>query len=214
MVKQKPAKPTKLFAFVVGSIFAFLIFGEFASKLFADNTTIKTVPAALKEAFTAPDSNGLRKFKDSGSNYTLNYPANWEYEVADKGVVVFNGKKGTSSFYSTIIIQSTSPSTLGGKEKTASEVMNDLKKRSATLSNVEYLHNGDYSITQADTKKMNGKYTVFTYTNRDESFKQYIIVLPRKDNAGFYIWEYMSPVMQFEADFPVAQQMLSSWVSG
>lgn len=213
MVKKSPAKSTKLFAFAVGSVFAIFIIGELATNLFADNSTIKKVPVALKEAFAPPGPNGLRKFKDSSSNYTLNYPANWEYEVADKGVVVFSGKKGTSSFYSTIIIQSTSPTTVGGKEKTASEVMNDLKKRSAGLSNVEYLHNGDYSITQAGTKKMNGKYTVFTYTNRDESFKQYIIVLPKKDNAGFYIWEYMSPVIQFEADFPVAQQMLSSWVS-
>ncbi len=211
-VKQNPAKLTKLFAYIVGSVFAFLIIGQFASNYITFNTPTNSVSASSQPTVASADAKGLRKFKDTSSNYTLSYPANWEYEVADKGVVVFNGKKGTSSFYSTIIIQSTS-AVVGGKEKTTSEVMNDVKRRSAVLANVEYLHNGDYAITQADAKKMQGKYTVFTYTNRDESFKQYIIVLPRKDNTGFYIWEFMSPVMQFEADFPVAQQMLKSWVS-
>ncbi len=154
----------------------------------------------------------LNLYDDKSAKYSIKYPANWEYEKSDKGTIIFSGKKGTPSFYSTVNIQTILSKKAGGKYSTIEELLASLKKQiSENASNDKVVAQGQIELPQ-NSKRLHGKYLIFTYTYRNQNFKQMQFVISRDDDQALYAWAYTSPIEQYNADLSTAKAMYESWI--
>jgi hypothetical protein len=154
-----------------------------------------------------------KKYDNSESRYSINYPASWEYEKAGQGTIIFSGRRGTPSYFSTVNIQTVLTKKTGGTFSTVQQFMKDLKKQAISQSpGIKFLESGPVSIADSDGKKMQGEYSTFTYKYKGELFKQWQVVVLRNDGQVFYAWAYTSPIEQYKTDLDISKQMLASWI--
>lgn len=152
-------------------------------------------------------------FENKNNKYSIRYPADWVYTEPDKATVVLGVKTSTSSYISTINIQTIWTKKSGGNYSTVKEFMDNMKKQAMQIS-------PDAKIIAEDTinlkKKTNhlatqGKYIIFTYTYKGQFMKQLQFVFLRDDGQVFYAWGYTSPVNKYAIDYPIAKAMFASW---
>jgi hypothetical protein len=169
---------------------------------------------AAAAAITSSNSNELTNTYDNkDSRYLMKYPASWEYEKAGDGTVIFSGKRGSSSYFSTVNIQTVLTKKTGGDFSTVKEFMADIKHQAMTQSpGVKFYESGPIVITEKNGTKDKGEYTIFSYQYKGKAFKQWQIVVLRSDGQVFYAWAYTSPLSQYPNDQVVAKNMLDSWV--
>ncbi len=152
-------------------------------------------------------------YESKENQYSINYPANWEYSKPDKATVVIGGKEGSPDYDSTVNIQTVLTMKAGGKYKNVIEFMDSLKNQALEQSDdTEILSEEPISIdATADSIGMNGRYMVFTYTYQGVKFKQMQFVFERGDQEAFYAWAYTSPVQRYDTDYPIAKAMFATW---
>jgi hypothetical protein len=155
----------------------------------------------------------LTKLYDSkDSHYAIKYPASWEYDASDKGTVIFSGRPGSPSYYSTINIQTILTKKTGGEYATVKQFIADIRKQaSAQSKGVKFLENGPITLPQTNGDKMSGEYLIFSYQYHGMAFKQWQIVVLRNDAQVFYAWAYTAPLEQYDVDLSIAKKMLESW---
>src|SRR5579885_2027752 len=118
----------------------------------------------------------VKTYDNHDSRYSIQYPADWSYDASSEGTVVFSGKEGTSSFYSTVNIQTILTKKMGGDYANVKQFITDIKKQAAHQSKqVKFLEAGPLTIPQADGSKAKGEYLTFTYHYKDIEFKQWQI---------------------------------------
>lgn len=168
------------------------------------DTSIEQTPKADPPSSTIELSNNF-----ANNIIDVKYPGNWTYQRPDQGEVIFRGKRGTRSFFSNISVQIIYPAIMGGSYHNVNEVIADMKKQiSKQVMDVKFLEEKAATTTQANGKKITGYYMMFSYLNNNTRFKQYMFVINRDRNAGFIIWQYVSPEEQYNVDLPVNQAML------
>ena len=149
-------------------------------------------------------------FSDETNHYTIQYPGDWQYKKTGKHSMLFEGKQGTRSHYSSIIIQVV-PAESVGVSKNLSTVMDDLKKQiSIKRQNVNILNSGPVELP-TDTKNIHGESFIATYTLKGHALKEMQFILSRDNNKTLYSWTYISPVEQYDIDLPIAKAMYESW---
>lgn len=172
--------------------------------------------ADVEQANAAPADTGpvtLNTYDNKESRYTLEYPSNWEYEKAGDGTIIFSGKRGSNSYFSTVNIQTVLSKKNGGDFSTVKEFMTDIKSQAMSQSpGTKFLESGTTTVTEKNGQKDKGEYTIFTYKYKGKEFKQWQVVVLRHDGQVFYAWAYTSPVSQYPNDLAVAKTMLESWV--
>lgn len=151
-------------------------------------------------------------YEDKNNKFSINYPADWEYE-AKKGTVILGGKRGTPSYFSTVNIQTVLTKKTGGTYSNVKEFMDDLKKQAfAGSTDVKILAEGPIQVEESSIrKKMDGRYMVFSYTYKGERFQQLQFVFLRHDGDVFYAWGYTAPIDRYEPDYPIAKAMFATW---
>lgn len=155
----------------------------------------------------------LNTYDNKDSRYSMQYPSNWQYERAGDGTVVFSGKRGTDSFFSTVNIQTVLSKKNGGDFSSVKQFMIDIKHQALTQSpGVKFLENGPFTIKEKNGTQDEGEYLIFTYKYKGKEFKQWQIVVLRNDGQVFYAWAYTSPVAQYANDLATAKAMLTSWM--
>ncbi len=184
---------------------------------------IKINPAANEEG-AASDSSandseksdpakpvGKLTFDDKEDKYSIDYPDNWYYEQPDKSSVMFSGKKGTQSYYSTVTIQVLPMKKSGGIYGNVKDIVADLKGQiKEKTKDVKFIAEGDAELA-TNPEKFKGKYFVVSYTYKGQPMKkmQYIIVRPDGETA--YSWGYTTPADQYDMDLDTAKMMYESW---
>lgn len=168
---------------------------------------------AVAESEKPVDVSTITKVYDNkDSRYSIKYPTNWEFDSTSRGTVIFSGKQGTPQYYSTINIQTVLAKKTGGDYGSVKEFMADIKRQAKKGSqNTQFLESGSIDLSPSNGANIKGEYITFTYTYRGVEFKQWQIVVLRKDGQVFYAWAYTSPVEQYNHDLPIADGMLKSW---
>lgn len=152
------------------------------------------------------------QFNDPNYKFSIKYPSNWIYEQPVNGKIIFSGKKGTTSYYDSVVnIQIIPTKETGGIYNSTTEVIDNLKNQIASkASKIEVLGKGPIELTQ-NSKKFNGELFVFNYTFKDQEFKQMLFVILRPDHQAFYAWTYNATKQQYSIDLPIAKAMFQSW---
>lgn len=165
------------------------------------------------EINNADESNDLSKlFDNTDSHYSIKYPSSWDYEKTGPGTVVFSGKNGTQSYFSTVNIQTVLTKKTGGDFTSVKDFMTDLKKQAKSQSpNANFTDSGPIQIKAANGMDVKGEFVTFIYDYKEKTFKQWQIVVMRGDEQVFYAWAYTALVDRYDVDLPVAEAMLKTW---
>lgn len=163
---------------------------------------------------TKPDGKMPDKltYQDNSAKYTIQYPGDWYYEQPDKISVLFSGKKGSPSYYTTVTIQTLPMKKAGGIYNNVKEIIADLKNQINTkTTNVKYISEGAAKLPQ-NPKDYTGQYFEVSYTYKGENMQKLQYVLMRPDGSAAYSWGYTTPADRYDTDLSNAQAMYDSWV--
>lgn len=169
-----------------------------------ENSTV----ADIASAFTV-----TKEYDNSLSKYKLKYPSSWIYELPSKGTIIFSGKRGTKGYFVTVSIQTVLSKSDGGDFATVKDFMADIKKQSNKLSpDTRLLDKGQFVVKDKNGSSNSGEYMVFTYKYKGEIFKQWQVVVLRKDKSVFYAWAYTAPAPLYDQYLKTAKDILESWL--
>lgn len=154
-----------------------------------------------------------RTFNNEESRYLIKYPVDWEFDQSSPGTVVFSGREGTLSYFSTVNIQVVLTKATGGEYNSVEKFMDDIKKQVKQQSpDATFLGNGPIEIKEKEGGVAKGEYMIFTYNYSGQIVKQWQIVVLRSDKQVFYAWAYTSTTSRYDDDLLIAKEMLASWV--
>jgi TM2 domain-containing membrane protein YozV len=151
-------------------------------------------------------------FDDKAGRYSLQYPSTWYYEQPDAASIMFSGKSGSPSYYSTVTIQRLPMKKTGGIYTSVQDVIKDLKNQiNEKTTNVKFAESG-VAVLAKDPKKYTGEYFVVTYTYKKHIMKKMQYVIMQPDGSAAYSWGYTAPADSFNYDLPIAKSIYDSWV--
>ena len=157
------------------------------------------------------DDHSMNRYENKGNRYSIQFPKNWQFKESDKGTILFRGKSGTPAYYSTVNIQTILPKKSGGQFSTADELMDSLTNQIVSApTGGKILDQGDIDLP-LNPKRFHGRYVIFTYQYKGESFKQMQVVIARDDEKAFYAWAYTSPEKQYDTYLPIGKSLFESW---
>lgn len=146
--------------------------------------------------------------------FSVDYPADWEYEMPSKGTVIFSGKQNTPYYYTTINIQAILSKKHGGAYKSLNDFISDIKNQMRRqVSNIKILDSGEMSFPQ-DGKLYPGYFIKFSYRYHDRDMQQKQVMIYDPDNETFYSWAYTTLASQYEEGLPIVDAMYKSWMLG
>lgn len=156
------------------------------------------------------NSTSAQLFEDRNNHYTIQYPADWHYKQSGEHSILFEGRKGTRSNYSSIIIQVV-PAKAANEYKDVTAAMNELKKQiTAQRTDVQFSNAGPVELP-TDPKNIHGESCVITFKLKGHEMKQLLFLLSRDGDKTLYSWTYISPIEQYNYDLPIAKAMYESW---
>lgn len=157
----------------------------------------KTQPAALNNYY-----------QDPRYGYSVRYPADWQYAVPHKGVVVFRGQNNASSYNSTITLQTL----VNNRRRSVDQVVNDTRALIAQQSSqMRVIDSGTIPSLQAGSAGLQARYTVYSYTINNQDYGLLDVIYYKNPNRALYVFDYATTAAQFEADIPVAKGMVNSF---
>lgn len=156
------------------------------------------------------DHTSLKLYQDDTDHYTIQYPGDWSFKRTGKHTTLFEGKPGTQSNFSFIIITvftGESAKSYKNMETALDTLKNQIIKQ---RPDVKFLNSGDIELP-TDPKNIHGKSFVCTYTIKGHPVKHMQFLLTREGSDVLYSWIYISLVKQYNNDLPVAKAMYESW---
>lgn len=164
---------------------------------------------AIASAATSQMSGNMR-YTDNGGNFSIEYPSDWYHEEPDKSTVMFSGRKGSPSYYSTVTIQMLTMKKAGGLYRSVDEIVTDLKNQiKEKTTDVKYISEG--KVTLPKNSKYAGQYFEVTYTYKGRAMQKIQYVMQKPDGSVAYSWGYTTPADRYKIDFPIAAAMYKSW---
>jgi TM2 domain-containing membrane protein YozV len=156
-------------------------------------------------------NSGAQVYTDNNLNFTIKYPGNWETEKTKPNSVLFGGKKGTPSYYATVIVQVIAAKKSGGAYENATEATADLKKLIQEQAPDVKIDNETQVELPLNAKDFKGEAFVATYTYQGVKMKKLQFIVSKKGAEYIYAFGYTAPEKQFNKDLPVAKAMYESW---
>jgi len=149
-------------------------------------------------------------FEDKTNHYTIQYPEDWHYKQSGEHSILFEGKEGTRSNYSSVIIQVV-PAKAASEYKNVTAAMDELKKQiSKQRNNVQISNSGPIELP-TDPKNIHGESCIITFKLKGHDMKQMLFLLSHEGDKTLYSWTYISPAEQYNNDLPIAKAMFESW---
>lgn len=171
---------------------------------------ILAINASGIESEAQPHNTSAKLYEDKVNHYTIEYPGDWHYTLSGDHSVLFEGKKGTRSNYSSIIIQ-VFPAKAAREYKNVTAAMDAVKKQiSNNRAEVKILNSGPIELP-TDPKNIHGESCIITFTIKGHKIKQMLFMLSRDSDKSLYSWSYISPIEQYNNDLPIAKAMYESW---
>lgn len=148
-------------------------------------------------------------YQDPKYGYSVRYPANWQFTMPHRGVVVFRGLNNTPSFTSTITLQTLAQNRRRSVDQVVNETRGLIAQRSSQMRVVD---SGIIPSLQAGSSAgLQAQYTVYSYTFNDQDFGLLDVIYYKNPNRALYVLDYATTAAQFEADLPIAKSMVDSF---
>jgi hypothetical protein len=163
-------------------------------------------PAKVAETSTQKSSN---LYQDQNNNYSVTYPAAWQYNKADNDMVVFNNTAGTTPSQATVVVHALSMNA----EPLSVQEMADKNEALIKDKAGSYKVAEDGLLPPRSNKNDNfhGKYSVFTYTLNNQPMKQLQIIYFKSPKRAQYVIDYIAPEAQFDMNLPAAKSIIASF---
>jgi hypothetical protein len=162
--------------------------------------------------FTAQLSAADKMFKESGYGYTLTYPEDWVYSKKSPHIIIFTNKTETNERTPVIGVQNLfSKKIKGGKYGDMNAVIADFENQLKITKHANVYPVEIYTYNKNGVK-LSGKQFMAEYVYKNSNYKQWIIVIPRKNGELFHVWIYSAQAEQYDKYFPTVRTMLDSWV--
>jgi TM2 domain-containing membrane protein YozV len=150
-------------------------------------------------------------YQDPIFHYSITYPGNWEYEKTKTNHILFGGKKGTLSYYTTVTIQVLPVKKWGGSYDSVTQITQDLKQQiqtGATQVDIAYEKDAELPLNKQHVK---GKSFIASYVYQDVPMKKLQFVLEKEGGEYYYIFSYTAPERIYADELPTAKKMYESW---
>lgn len=162
-------------------------------------------------ALSSNDIRLLNAYEDQHNKFSIKYPADWEIARVEKNAVIFGGKKGTPSYYSTVSIEFVPTKKAGGVYENIKDAANSIKKqRREHVADVKILDEGSIEVSQ-NAKKFHGEYFIASYTYNGKQYKKMQFIITKEGGSIMYSWVFTSPIQQYANDLSKAKAMYESW---
>ncbi len=179
-------------------------------------TTVATTPVTAEPANTTTpepattNTAQTKIYEDASNNYSLNYPATWNYTTSVDGVTVFH-KTDNDNNQVLISIQAidNSNNTRISVQQMVDKGEEVIKQRAGAYQVIE-----DSLLPPRANKNENyhGRYLVYSYTlDNDMSFKQLQVIYFKSPSRAQYVINYISPASEFDASLPTVREMIASF---
>lgn len=154
-----------------------------------------------------------QSFISKSYRYAILYPASWKCADHGKGVVVFKGS-GIDPHYPLMInIQTILTKKAGGEYVSVNDLMNDFRSQVPQhTQHAKFIDRNPIELLEPDGSKLYGEETLLTFYENKQTFKQWQIMMVSHDGMLFQAWAYRAPQAAFDANRPIAESMLRSWV--
>lgn len=182
----------------------------------ADNTpaapvnTPEPTPAATPKPIVAvvkPDS----IYRDSRSQFALEYPSSWIYTNTDNGTTIFR-KNNNSDENTMVTVQTILSSGEGEPIPSVQQILDyneDAIKQKA--ENYKIIEDGLLPPLANNNENFHGRYVVYSYTENGQPMKQLQVIYFKSPKRAQFVIDYISPAKDFDHDLPVARAMISSF---
>ncbi len=166
----------------------------------------------LIAAEAGKDRNPSKIFHEKGYGYTINYPQDWAYVKQSPHIIVFTKKEGIDANMPAVGIQNLfSTMVKDGRYKDVGAVLADFENQLKATNRAAVYPTEGYTYSVRGSS-LAGKQFVAEYVLKDKSYKQWVVVIPRKSGEVFHVWIYSAPAELFDKYLAVAKTMLDSWM--
>ena len=153
----------------------------------------------------------IGQFGERDIGYTVAFPGDWMATRLNPAVVLLSGQEGTDAYFATVGIQNVQPPKAGGPQEAMAIVIAGLKSElSEKARDVRYFDEGSLSYEKKDLTLKAHQFVV-TYSDGDQRYKQWTMVLPRPSGTVIHVWSYRAPEKQFDIYRPIADAIRQSW---
>ena len=153
----------------------------------------------------------VRKFGEWRLGYSIEYDVDWIFERPSPEAVMFSGAEGTDAFFATVSIQNVAPPKAETSAQAASMIMDDIRAQfEKGAAEVVFEGSGPYIYRRDDVFILGREFTV-SYSDGQQRFKQWSVVLPRPEGRVAHIWSYRAPIAAFTRHLGIARNMVQSW---
>jgi hypothetical protein len=187
--------------------------GDYVVKLFVNGKEKLTVPFKVQDVTAQPNGVPLANlFQEPGYGYTIRYPADWTYQLYEKGEVDFLSKKGIEAS-GTLAIYNQASTKIGGIYEDVDAVMNYvINKQKDADAGAKIYDVETFTYIAEDGQQLIGKIVTMEYTDQGRKFRRQVGAIPHNiDGEYFHIVLYNALVDVFNANLPTVQAMLQSW---
>jgi hypothetical protein len=153
-----------------------------------------------------------RLFQESGYGYTMAYTQDWEFTKRSAHIIIFTKKEGADANLPVVGIQNLlSAKAKGGKHKDVNAVLADFENQLRITKYARVYAAEPYLYNKKGLRLM-GKQFIADYVFRDKNYRQWVVVMPRKNGEIFHAWVFSAPEDLYDRYFPSAKAMLDSLV--
>lgn len=138
-------------------------------------------------------------------NFSIQYPANWQYVQPTSSMASFIGTYGTPSSQSSLTIQS-----IKGRGLSAQQMIERAKQTLVRRAGSFVIDDDNATPALPNSPGYQGRYVIFRYTIDNTPMQQIEILFYKNPNRVLFVVDYIAPESQFATDLPVAKAMIKS----
>ncbi len=157
------------------------------------------------------DSGALAKtYHDTGSNFTLKHPSDWELDQTNPSVVMVK-KVQQGPGFANVNIQKVLTKQSGGEYANVDEFLSSIETQGkAEFTDFKLLGENSEALP-SNPDKVKGKSITFSYKHNGIDIKQLQIILMEEDGKHFYMWGYTASSDEYDKNLPISDAMMDSW---
>jgi hypothetical protein len=160
----------------------------------------------------APVFAAERLFQESGYGYTMAYTQDWEFTKRSAHIIIFTKKVGGDANLPVVGIQNLlSTKIKGGKHKDVNAVLTDFENQ-LRVTKYARVYPAEPYVYNKKGLKLTGKQFIADYVFKDKNYRQWVVVIPRKNGDIFHAWVFAAPEDLYDKHLPSAKVMLDSLV--
>lgn len=144
--------------------------------------------------------------------YSIQYPVGWTHQDHGKGLVVFKGKTLDEKSGVLVNIQTIATKKNHGHYVDVKALMDDFYQQVPMhTEKASFGERQPITLVSAEGETLHGEQTTVTFYEEGKLIKHWQVMFMNPDGMLFQTWAYRTQETEFDANHPLAEEMLSSW---